>query len=464
VKTGDPERRRRLLEDPVGKTLIRLAAPMAIGITAILFFNLVDTFWVGQLGPTELAAMGFTFPVAMVISNLTIGLSIGATAAIARALGEGKDERVRKLTTHSLLLALLVVITVSTAGILTLDPLFTALGAEASTLPLIREYMIPWYAGVGLLVIPMLSNGAVRATGDTRTPALVMVAAGLVNAVADPILIFGFGPIPALGLPGAAYATIGSWLVSMGGALYMVHFRERMLELAMPKLRELRESWKAVLHVGLPAAGTNLLTPLAAGAVTRIVAGHGQHAVAAYGVGTRLEMMAMIGVLALTSAITPFIGQNHGARKGGRIRETLTWVTKASFVWGLGMAVVLFVVAEPLAGLFNDDAEVIDMTTLFLRIVPLGFFPYGMAILVASLFNALDMPVKATALAALRLVALAIPLAWIGSELFDLAGLFGGIALANGIMGLVAGVYARREIAALCEDLADERAVAVAAE
>jgi len=464
VTTGDPERRRRLLEDPVGKTLIRLALPMAIGITAILFFNLVDTFWVGQLGPTQLAAMGFTFPVAMVISNLTIGLSIGATAAIARALGEGKNERVRKLTTHSLLLALLVVVTVSTLGILTIDPLFTALGAEASTLPLIREYMVPWYLGVGLLVIPMLSNGAVRATGDTRTPALVMVAAGLVNAVTDPILIFGLGPIPAMGLAGAAYATVGSWLVSMSGALYMVHFRERMLELAIPKLRELRESWKAVLHVGLPAAGTNLLTPLAAGAVTRIVAGHGQHAVAAYGVGTRLEMMAMIGVLALTSAITPFIGQNHGARKGGRIQETLTWVTKASLVWGIGMAVVLFVAAEPLATVFNDDADVIDMTTLYLRIVPIGFFPYGMAILVASMFNALDMPVKATALAALRLLALAIPLAWIGSVLFDLAGLFAGIAVANGIMGLVAGVYARREIAALCDDLAEEPAVPAAAE
>lgn len=464
MKTGDPERRRRLLEDPVGKTLTRLALPMAIGITAILFFNLVDTFWVGQLGATELAAMGFTFPVAMVISNLTIGLSIGATAAIARALGQGKDERVRKLTTHSLILALLIVVTVSTLGILTIDPLFTALGAEASTLPLIREYMVPWYAGVGLLVVPMLSNGAVRATGDTRTPALVMVAAGLVNAVTDPILIFGLGPIPAMGLAGAAYATVGSWLVSMGGALYMVHFRERMLELAVPKLRELIESWRAVLYVGLPAAGTNLLTPLAAGAVTRIVAGHGQHAVAAYGVGTRLEMMAMIGVLALTSAITPFIGQNHGARNGARIQQTLHWVTKASLVWGVGMALVLFVVAEPLAGVFNDHAEVIDMTTLYLRIVPIGFFPYGMAILVASLFNALDMPVKATALAALRLLVLAIPLAWLGSELFDLAGLFGGIALANGIMGLVAGLYARREIAALCDDLAEERPVPAPAE
>ncbi|MEZ4338511.1 MAG: MATE family efflux transporter, partial [Sandaracinaceae bacterium] len=109
MATGDPERRRRLLEDPVGKSLMGLAVPMMIGIAAVLLFNIVDTFWVGRLGPIELAAMGFTFPVAMVVTNLTIGLSIGATAMIARAIGEGREAKVRQLTTDALILALLVV-------------------------------------------------------------------------------------------------------------------------------------------------------------------------------------------------------------------------------------------------------------------------------------------------------------------------------------------------------------------
>lgn len=443
-----------MLEDPVGPTLVRLAAPMMIGIAVMLLFNLVDTFWVGQLGPTELAAMGFTFPVAMVVSNLTIGLSIGASATIARAIGEGRDDRVRVLTTDSLILAVVIVVAVSLAGLLSIEPLFRLLGADEGTLPLIGEYMVPWYAGVGMLVIPMLGNGAIRATGDTRTPAIVMILGGLVNAVADPVLIFGLGPIPAMGLRGAAYATLGAWAVSMIGMIYLLR-RERMLTFALPRLSRLLASCKAILPIGVPAAGTNLLTPLAAGAVTRIVAEHGQHAVAAYGVGTRVEGLSLIGVFAMTAAMTPFVGQNLGAGRGERLVEALRFVTRAALVWGLACAALFAALASPIARIFNDDAEVIAMTETYLRLVPISYAPYGVAILVASLFNAMNMPVKATALAALRLIGLAIPLAWIGSALLELTGVFLGIVAANAIMGAVALLYARSVVQAVARELPD---------
>lgn len=426
--------------------MISLAIPMMVGITAILFFNVVDTFWIGQLGPIELAAMGFTFPVVMVVTNLTIGLSIGATAVIARALGEGHAARVRRLTTDALLLAVIVVVTVSLVGVATIDPLFTALGADEDTLPHIRRYMVPWYLGVGLLVIPMVGNGAIRASGDMKTPAIVMVVAGLVNALLDPVLIFGLGPFPAMGLAGAAYATVSSYVVAIVAMVYLLVWRERMITFAFPSAGEVLGSWKAILHVGLPAAGTNLLTPLAAGAVTRIVSGHGQHAVAAYGVGTRVEGLSMVGVFALTAAITTFVAQNHGAGNGERIKECLRFVTGAAILWGASLAALIFVTAPLLARIFNDDAEVIATTTEYLRVVPVSYAPYGVAICVAAMFNALEMPLKATALAALRLVGLAIPLAWLGSYLYDLTGVFLGILTANLIMGVVAGLYARARI------------------
>lgn len=449
----DPDRQRRLLEGPVGPTLIRLTLPMMVGIAAILFFNIVDTFWVGQLGPHELAAMGFTFPVAMVVTNLTIGIGIGSTAVIARAIGKGEEGRVKRLTTDSLILAVSLVVTVSAIGIATLDPLFTLLGADAETLPLIREYMVPWYAGVGLLVIPMVGNGAIRASGDTKTPSFVMVAAGLTNALLDPLLIFGWDPIPAMGLRGAAFATVGSYTIAMAVAFYVLGKREHMLSFELPKLEDTLASWRAILRIGVPAAGTNLLTPLAAGAVTRLVSDYGPHAVAAFGVGTRVEGLSMIGVFAMTAAITPFVGQNLGAGKGERIRETLRFVIKLSLFWGLGAALLLAAVADPIARVFNDDPEVVAQTTLFLRTVPISYAAFGVALLVASVFNALDQPLKATVLAAIRLVLLAIPLAWLGSELYDLTGLFLGIAAANLISGAIAGLYARREVREVAADL-----------
>jgi putative MATE family efflux protein len=425
------ERRKRLLEEPVGATLVRLALPMAVGVFAILFFNLVDTFWVGQLGAPELAAMGFTFPVAMVVTNLTIGLSVGATAVIAQAIGEGHEERVKRLTTDSLVLALIVVAVLIVVGLLTLDPLFRALGADAPTLALIREYMVPWYCGVGFLVIPMVGNGAIRAGGDTISPAVVMLVVGLVNAVLDPLLIFGLGPFPELRLQGAALATVASYVLSASVCLGILGLRERMLTFTSPALAEVLRSWRGMLRVGLPAAGTNLLTPLAGAVVTRLVAGFGNQAVAAYGVGTRLEGLSMVGIFAMTGAITPFVGQNLGAGKLDRIWQCLRFSVRASLLWGFAIAAFLSLLAEPLARVFNADEAVVGHTVAYLRIVPLSYFALSIALLVASMFNAMSAPLRATFIAFVRLVVLAIPLAWVGARLFGLEGLFAGIAAAN---------------------------------
>lgn len=447
------DRQRRLLEVPVSRALIELALPMALGVTAVLLFNVVDTFWVGQLGAAELAAMGFTFPVVMVVSNLTIGLSIGATAVIARAFGEGRGEKARRLTTDALGLALLVVVAVAATGYATIDPLFSALGADRATVSLIREYMELWYLGVGLLVVPMVGNGAIRATGDMKTPAYVMMASGLVNAVLDPLFIFGWGPVEGMGLRGAALATIASWVISLSVALYVLAERERLLSFERPAIGEVARSWREILHIGLPAAGTNLLTPLAAGVVTRIVSDQGAEAVAAYGVGTRVEGLSMIGVFALTAAITTFVGHNLGARNGERVRETLRFCGRAALVWGGGAALLLAALADPIARLFSDDAEVIAQTKLYLRIVPASYAPFGFTLLVASMFNASGQPLKATALAGLRLVVLAVPLAWLGAELFGLAGIFSGVACANLVGGLAAWFYGRAAIGALTDEL-----------
>lgn len=452
----DDEKQKRLLTGPVGPTLLRMAFPMMVGIAAVIFFNIVDTFWVGQLGGEELAAMAFTFPVVMVVSNLTIGLSIGATAAIARAIGEGHKEKVRRLTTHALILALLVVIAVCVLGLLTFEPLFRALGASEDTLALIGDYMIPWYWGVGLLVVPMLGNGAIRATGDMKTPAIVMLCAGFVNAALDPVLIFGWGPVPELGLTGAAIATIASYAIAMVVMSYILIRREKMIAFEVPAWVDLRASWASILLVGIPAAGTNLLTPLAAGALTRIVSGHGENAVAAYGVGTRIESLSMIGVFAMTAAITTFVGQNHGAKNGQRVMDTFYFVSKGSAIWGGGIAVLLYFLAGPIARIFNEDPEIIEQTMLYLRVVPLSYIAFGIAMLVASMFNALNMPLKATGLAALRLVVLAVPLAWLGSSLFGLVGLFGGIVAANLVMGIVAFAYAHSTIGRVRDELAAE--------
>ena len=445
------ERRQDLVRGPVGPALIRLAWPMLLGISAIVLFQVVDTFWVGQLGTRELAAMAFTMPVAFVVSGIAMGMGIGVTAVVARATGAGDQERVRRLTTHSLVLAVVVVTAVATTGMSVIDPLFTVLGASSDLLPLIHAYMLPWFAGVGLLVLPMVGNGAMRGTGDTRTPSFVMLGAAFANMVLDPVLIFGVGPIPAFGLVGAALATVASWATAFALAFWILDRRKRLLLWAMPSASELATSWRAVLHVAVPAAMTQLLIPIGAGIMTRIVATHGAHAVAAFGVGARIESLSMIGVLALGSALGPFAGQNYGAGAGHRVRKATSLAIRTSLVWGAGAALLLGVLARPLAGLFADEVEVVETLAAYLMIVPLSYGMMGIVIVVNSVFNATNRPLVSTGLSALRLLVFGVPLALIGSRSIGPEGVFIGIAAASLLSGTVAYFLGRRLLALLTD-------------
>ncbi|HHQ4767963.1 TPA: MATE family efflux transporter, partial [Aeromonas veronii] len=180
-----------MLTAPIPVVLRQMTGPMIFGIIAILAFNLVDTFFIGMLGTEALAAISFTFPVTFVVTSLAMGLGAGLSAVIGHTLGQGKHDEAAHLATDSLFLAVIMVALLSAGGALTIKPLFTLLGASAELISLIHDYMLIWYLTVPMLVLPMVGNAAIRATGDTKTPSLVMAVAGLVNGVLDPLLIFG---------------------------------------------------------------------------------------------------------------------------------------------------------------------------------------------------------------------------------------------------------------------------------
>lgn len=188
-----------LVEGNIKKQLFQMTWPMIFGMLGLVVFNLVDTYFIGQLGVKQLAAMGFTFPVVTLINSFALGLGIGTSALVSRALGQGNHDQAARITTDSLVLAILLAACISIVGLLTIDPVFNMLGAEEDVLFYIKQYMSIWYMGSVFVVIPMVGNNAIRATGDTRTPALVMVVAGLSNAIMDYLLIFGIGIFPKVG-------------------------------------------------------------------------------------------------------------------------------------------------------------------------------------------------------------------------------------------------------------------------
>jgi putative MATE family efflux protein len=434
--------RAELLEGPIGPAIARLAIPMALGIVFILAIDLADTYFVGLLGTEELAAMSFTFPVISLTVSTVMGVSIGATSAVSREIGAGDEQAVRRLATHAMLLAVLIVVVVSGLGLLTQDYVFVALGAEPELLPLLDAFMTIWYLGAVFLVVPMIGMGAMRATGDGSTPMYIMMAAAVVNVILAPIMIFGWGPVSGMGLRGAAIATVIARSLTLVLSLWVLR-RKDLLDLHVPTAGELMRSWSRILSVGLPAAITNALAPVAAAVMTGLVALHGTKAVAAYGVGIRVESLLLIVPLALGAALTPFIGQNWGAHHEDRVARGIVVARNFAVAWGVGAWIVLAAGGNHLADVFTDDPDVADMLHTYLWIVPLSYGAHGLVSVASASFNAVDKAVRSTLLSALRSLGLAIPLAALGSYLLGLPGVFIGIATATVLTAAIAYLWVR---------------------
>ena len=419
-----------LTKDDIQPTLVAMTLPMLVGMITLMTFNLVDTFFISMLGTVQLAAISFTFPVSFTLISLSIGLSIGTSAVIAKALGGGNLTEARTDGQVALWLSAVLVAVLAVLGYVFTGPLFTALGSDADTLSYIRQYMDIWFCGAVLLVLPMVGNAVLRASGDTKTPSLIMACSGLVNAVLDPILIFGLGPLPAMGMHGAAIATVISWLFGSALILYLL-VKRGLIATGWIKPVLLLSICRKILRIGLPAAGANMLTPLAMGVLTAIMASYGAAAVAAFGVGARLESIACLVVLALSMTLPPFVSQNYGAGLMSRVQQAYRLCARFVMLWQFGIYILLALLAYPVATLFSDEPEVIRILCQFIWIVPLAYGLQGITILTNSSFNALHQPGSALVLSLIRLFVFYVPLAWLGGKLYGITGLFMGCVLAN---------------------------------
>ncbi|WAF94717.1 MATE family efflux transporter [Aeromonas sp. BC14] len=439
-----------LLTAPMTSVLLRMTGPMILGIVAILAFNLVDTFFIGMLGTQALAAISFTFPVTFVVTSLAMGLGAGLSAVMGHALGQGKHDEAARITTDNLFLAVLLVALIALAGALTIHPLFRLLGASDELIALIYDYMLIWYLTVPMLVLPMVGNAAIRATGDTKTPSLVMTVAGLVNGVLDPLLIFGIGPFPAWGIRGAAIATSLSWLMAMLVSLYILRHREGLLCWRLSPRPKLLAHWRALLHVAVPASFTNMLNPLANAVLMTIFAGLGTEVVAAYGAASRVEALLLIVMMALSSVLAPFISQNCGAGNPARAKAALQFCMRFALLFQLAVYALTWLLAPFIAELFSDHPQVVRLIVLYLHLVPIGYGFQGMVMLLASALNGVRASSVSFLFNGLRLFVFLLPGAWLGAKLGGEQGIYLGILVANLAAGTLAWWYARHRFEQLC--------------
>jgi putative MATE family efflux protein len=416
---------------PVWRQLARMSAPMAVGILGVLAVGLADAWFLARAGETELAAIGFVYPVIVAISALSIGLSAGANTALSQVKGEGATaDPVRRMTYHACAVGLLAALPVAALFWLGAPWLFAILGAEGAVLENVLAYTPWWAASFPILVLTMVLNSAFRANGMSVSAASGMVLTAVLNIALSPLLIFGTGPFPELGMAGAGIGTLVARALALGYVLALAYWRD-VIGRVENVTEGVRASVRRIVSVGLPAAGSRAINPAGMAIVTAAVATIGESAVAGFGAAARVQSIALVPFFALSSGLSPVVGQAWGAGDAARARGALRAAAIFCAGYGAALGLGLFFFADWLGTAMTTRDTSSGYTADYLRIVGWSLVGYGLVVTTNAALTARSRAGWAMALSLGRIGLIYIPLAWVGVWLFGYAGILGAAVLAN---------------------------------
>ncbi|HNX76423.1 MAG TPA: MATE family efflux transporter [Candidatus Rifleibacterium sp.] len=430
----------KLTQGSVKRTLFTMAFPMLAGTIAMNAYNLADTWFVSRLGTLPLAAMGFTFPVVMLLTFIAGSIGTGVTTLTSHAIGRHDQTTASRIVSHGFAFTILVAFFMSIAGYLSIEPVFRLLGADDLTLPLISDYMKTWYVGAVFMALPMMGNGILIASGDSRSASSFMMLGVVLNVILDPIMIFGWFGFPALGMFGAALATVIAQAIASLRLFYLLNRKHRLLGFNNGAGSSFIFSCRQILEFAVPAGFSMMLMPVSAAIITSLLSSYGHEAVAASGAASRIEMIAFVIPMALGMSMTPFISQNLGAGRMDRIIEAKNLASAFAIIYGFLIAIVFYLSATLLAGIFTEDPLVSSILTKYIKIISWGYGMMEVHRYSGFVFTGMHRPFSSTALNALRVLVLLIPLSFAGSHFFGITGIFAGRLITDltvGTFGLI---------------------------
>ncbi|MEO1107880.1 MAG: MATE family efflux transporter [Pseudomonadota bacterium] len=437
----------------------RMSLTTSIGLMAIFAVDFVDMVFISMLGNDALAAaVGYAGTLLFFTNAINIGLSISAGALVARELGAGQPEQARNYASSVAVIGLILGLIVSALVLLNISFLLSLLGAEGEVLRLATRYVSIILPTMWVMSIAMASMAVLRAYGDARRSMMATIYGGVVNAVLDPILIFGVG----LGLDGAAIASVIARVCMLVAALWpalRVH-----QAFARPSLRQVVQDIRPVRAIAIPAVLTNVATPIGNAVVVREIAQYGTDAVAGMAVIGRLLPVAFSVIFALSGAIGPIIGQNYGAEKFDRVRAAYLAGIKFTAIYVLGMAAILFLLRGLIADLFAAQGETRTLIYLFCGPLALASFFNGVIFVANASFNNLGHPVYSTWINWGRHTVGTWIFATLGSSLAGASGVllgqaFGGVIFAVISWGLVMRVVSGLQRTQTAEPFADQNRI-----
>jgi putative MATE family efflux protein len=439
----------QILGGPILRTLLKLSVPTIIAMSFHTAFNFVDRLFVSRLGELEFGALGMAFTVQSVLIAIGSGTGIGTASLIARCIGASRHKEANNAAEHTLLIILLLAALVSLCGPLLAAPFFRLLGASEVMLPYILSYINVILYGSFFQLFTMIGNGILRGEGNTVTPMRVMVAGTLVNIILDPVLIFGLGPLPALGVRGAALATVAGRAVSSVMLAAALFWGDNIVRLKMRLFRFDATIIRGIFAVGVPTVVSRLTHSLGLSLLFVLIRPYGDMAKAAFTMGFTYQQIAVLPLIGLASGNLTMTGQNFGARNFARIALILKKAMGFSLALMSCFSLVFILARGALPRIFSSNQEVIRIGKTMLLIFSLGFPFLAGRIVLTGFFQGLGKGFRALFLNLAQMVLFAIPLALLLSLVIGLEGVWIGIVLGNVLSVFLGLLWVRNTLRAL---------------
>lgn len=442
------------IDTPIPQLVQKLAIPTSIGFFFNTMFNVVDTYYAGKISTLAQAGLAISFPVFFMILSVGMGIGTGTTALISNALGKRDEESAKLYARQALVFGFILSVLLAIIGYIAVPYLFRFMNAESEYLRLALEYMNVILVCTVTFLLNGILNGILSSRGDTVSFRNFLVVGSILNLGLDPLLMNGFWFIPALGISGIAAATI---IIQFGGTIYMGYRvrRTELIALIEPELfRPQKKYFKEISEQGFPASLNMMSVAIGIFIITWFISRFGNDGVAAYGIATRIEQIALLPTIGLNIAALTIVGQNFGAGHIHRVKEAYRKNLKYGvIIMSLGM-VWVFLLSDHLVELFTDDKPVIAIGTQYLKIATVIFNSYVLMNVSIAVLQGLKKPMFAIWLGLYRQVVMPVAIFSLFAEVlgFGLLGIWWGIAGINWSAAIISVIFTLRKLKRITHD------------
>lgn len=436
---------RDLTTGSIYRSIWVLALPMMIGNFLHTAFNVVDMIFIGKLGPEAIAAVSLCGMILMLIITLLVGIGIGTTAIVARHIGAKDYAKANDVALQSILLGTLVTLSITVAGYFLSETLLKLFGAETSVVQLGTVYLRITFLGSITMFILFGGAAILRGAGDAHTPMFILIFSTLINIVADPLLIFGIGPFPRLEIAGAAIASVIARGVGMFITLFILIKGYSLIQITFKDLKLKFDVMWRIIRLAVPGSIQMGIRSVSGLILMRIVAFYGTYALAALGIGLRINMIVMMPGFGLGAAVATLVGQNLGAKQPQRAEKS-AWISLGIYeVIMICTGSIFYLFAPKIISVFNTNPNVLYQGASFLHIVTLSYVFLAMAIVLQQALNGAGDTLSPMVITGIAVLGLRIPLAMVLPRLFALStsGIWLAVALSTALEGSVVAFWFR---------------------